>query len=104
MTPQEAAKLAIESDAEYRRSLPQPVGRRDLFALHFALRLMTTRQVAPGKVAVPRDGANPTMQVQCEFGIAIKMADDLCAALDESAAGPVPTVVDGPEQQTPPTN
>ncbi len=43
---------------------------------------MHTKQVAPGKVAVPRDSGAPTMQISCEFGMAIAMADDLCKALD----------------------
>jgi hypothetical protein len=63
---------------------PTLLTRRDYFAIEFALRLMHTKQVAPGKVAVPRKGGNdePTMQIQCEFGVAIRMADDLCTALD----------------------
>lgn len=56
---------------------------------------MHTRQVAPGKVAVPRDsGDAPTMQIQCEFGVALRMADDLCAALDENPPQPRLTVVE----------
>jgi len=67
---------------------------------------MHVKQVAPGKVAVPRDkGGPPTMQIQCEFGVAIRMADDLCAALDESS-GPQLTVVEPPanNEQTPQEN
>ncbi len=75
------------------------IDRRSYFALNFALRLMNVKQVAPGKVAVPRDGTDPTMQIQCEMGIAIRMADDLCTALDENPPQPALSVV---EPQMPP--
>lgn len=83
---------------------PVPLDRRSYFAVQFALRLMTTRQVAPGKVAVPRDGANPTMQIQCEMGVAIRMADDLCFALDSTTPAPQPPTVVEPTTEAPPTN
>jgi hypothetical protein len=76
--------------------------RRDYFAIQFALKLMHVKQVAPGKVAVPRKGDSPTMQIQCEFGIAIRMADDLCTALDVQAE-PQLTVVEPPASEPPTT-
>lgn len=76
---------------------PALLTRRDYFAIQFALKLMHTRQVAPGKVAVPRDsGDQPTMQIQCEMGVAIRMADDLCTALDENPPQPALSVVEPP--------
>lgn len=77
---------------------PALLTRRDYFAIEFALKLMHVKQVAPGKVAVPRDsGDAPSMQIQCEMGIAIRMADDLCFALDTTVPAPQPpTVVEPP--------
>jgi hypothetical protein len=83
--------------AEKPQVIPSAVGmaRRDYFALQFALRLIHVKQVAPGKVAVPRNKGEPTMKIDCQFGVAIQMADDLCTALDETA-GPKLTVVEPP--------
>ncbi len=75
---------------------PTLLTRRDYFAIQFALRLMHTKQVAPGKVAVPRDSGAPTMQISCEFGMAIAMADDLCKALDSTTPEMALTVVEPP--------
>lgn len=80
----------------------QLLDRRSYFAVQFALRLMHTRQVAQGKVAVPRDsGEAPTMHIQCEFGVAIRMADDLCAALDAEPPQVPLTVVEPPTSEPP---
>lgn len=76
-----------------------PISRRDYFAIQFATKLMHVREVAPGKLAVPRGGgknSQPTMQIQCEMGVAVKMADDLSKILDLPPA-PEP----GPEQEGP---
>lgn len=77
----------------------QVISRRDYFAVQFATKLMQVKFVnaAPGKVAVPRNQGMPTMQVNCEMGIAVRMADDLGRILDTQEEPPAPLTVHEPE-------
>lgn len=81
---------------------PLQITRRDFFAIQFAIRLMRTVEVAPGKLAVPRNQKGPTIQIDCQMGIAVQMADDLGRMLDAPAPPPAPEVTEPEKSQEPP--
>lgn len=81
---------------------PIPLTRRDYFSLQFALRLMQVQAPAPGKLAVPRRQVSNEFNIKIDFGLAVRLADDLGSYLDSQPPAP-PLEVKDPEPQ-PPTN